>query len=109
MTTLGGYISPSLRKHSLQNTITHSGFISRSVSFLLLPYKPLRPHVCVHVCVRVCVGLAVFVCLCLRPCLRALSPILKTTIIQIVQFIYGVKKARLSINQSTIMFGGKIY
>lgn len=49
--TLGGSISSSLRKHNLQNTVSHTGFISHSVSFYC---HPINHSSLMHVWVSVC-------------------------------------------------------
>lgn len=51
----------------------------------------------------VCVCFSVL-CVCLWPFLHVLSPMVRTAIRQRGQFILGVKKARLSINQSSTNF-----
>lgn len=100
--TLGGSTSSSLKKtQPPQHCKSH--WIHFTRRFVLLPpNKPLQPYTCVSVCVWVSdlwVRLLPFF-------LRALSPIVKkkNAIRQRGRFISGVKKARLSINQSCTSF-----
>ena len=105
--TLGGSTSSSLKKtQPPQHCNSH--WIHFTQRFVLLPpNKPLQPYTCVSVCVWVSL-ICESVCGLFFQC--ALSPIVKknrkkkNAIRQRGRFISGVKKARLSINQSCTSF-----